>query len=497
MVYSFHHFYYWLRGGVESGMAYRAKIFRHLGIEARFVFATTFPNDNIWCEMERLGFLDSEVIWMYGFFSDCKPSQITYTLRQLEETFGDKNYTYSRDGKTVKYQFPGSNSYYVAEMTDDTGACVYKVLLISNGCLIRKDYYTYCRIYSEFYAPHNGQAKLYLRRYFNEDGTVAYEEVMEDETAVDDVVLYKFPDRVIRSREELVGYMMSCLHLTKEDVVLIDGEPGKIDRAAFIQNAYPAKVGFILHSNHYIKCSEEHILWYGIYEYAFSHPEKIDFYITSTEAQSSLLRAQFAQYKGIEPRVETIPVSGLDMLHNSRKDRKKHSLMTAGRLAKDKRTDWVVRAVAEAKKEVPDLSLDIYGEGRGEVQIRELIEELGCSEYVHLCGFQKLDEVYQEYEGYISASYGETFGVTLLEAIGSGLAIIGYDLPYGMQVFVEDGGNGYKIGRETVQELAAGIVRLFTEADVEAFRQKSYEKAKAYLTEAVAERWRAALDQVR
>ena len=85
MVYSFHHFYYWLRGGVESGMAYRAKIFRQLGIEARFVFATAFPNDNIWCEMERLGFCDSEVIWMYGFFSDCKPSQITYTLGQLEE----------------------------------------------------------------------------------------------------------------------------------------------------------------------------------------------------------------------------------------------------------------------------------------------------------------------------------------------------------------------------------------------------------------------------
>ena len=44
MIYSFHHFYYWLRGGIESGMAYRAKIFRHLGLEAKFVFATTFLN---------------------------------------------------------------------------------------------------------------------------------------------------------------------------------------------------------------------------------------------------------------------------------------------------------------------------------------------------------------------------------------------------------------------------------------------------------------------
>ena len=47
MIYSFHHFYYWLKGGVESGMAYRAKLFRKLGLDAKFVFATTFPYDNI------------------------------------------------------------------------------------------------------------------------------------------------------------------------------------------------------------------------------------------------------------------------------------------------------------------------------------------------------------------------------------------------------------------------------------------------------------------
>lgn len=497
MIYSFHHFYYWLRGGIESGMAYRAKIFRHLRLEAKFVFATAFPYDNIQHETERLGFLDSEVIWMYSFFTDCKISPITYTLEQLEESFGEKRFTYSRAGKMVKYQFPHLNSYYVAEMTDEVNDCVRAVTRISNGCLIRKDYYTYCRVYSEYFAPCDSQAKMYSRKYFNENGTIAYEEVMGDENDVNDVVLYKFPDRLIYSREELVGYMMSCLHLTKNDVVLIDGEPGKIDWAAFIQNAYPAKVGFVLHSNHFIKCDEEHIRWYSVYEYALSHPEKIEFYITSTDAQSNLLKDHFLKYKGIEPRVETIPVAGLDKLHITAKVRKKHSLITAGRLAKDKRTEWVVKAVVEAKKEIPDLSLDIYGEGSGEAQIKELTKELNCDEYVKLCGFQNLEEVYQKYEAYISASCGETFGVTLLEAIGSGLAVIGFDLPYGMQVFVDDGKNGYKIEEETVEALARGIVRLFTEADLKVFQKNSYEKAKTYLMGEVENKWKAVLNQVK
>lgn len=114
-----------------------------------------------------------------------------------------------------------------------------------------------------------------MRRFFNEDGTVAYEEMLDG-----DQVMYRFPDRVLYSREELVGYMMSCLHLTKDDVVIIDGEPGMIDHSAFILNAPPAKIGLVIHADHYLSADDEHILWYGIYEYAFSHSEKIDFFIT-------------------------------------------------------------------------------------------------------------------------------------------------------------------------------------------------------------------------
>ena len=110
-----------------------------------------------------------------------------------------------------------------------------------------------------------------------------------------------------------------------------------------------------------------------------------------------------------------------------------------------------------------------------------------------MCGFQKLDEVYQQYEAYLSASYVETFGVTLLEAIGSGLPIISYDIRYGAQIFVDEGKNGYKVPWGDVEGLAQGIVRLFTETDLEAFRQHSYEKAQGYFTQEVENKWRELL----
>ena len=80
MIYSFHHYNHWVKGGVETGLAHRAKLFRNLGLEAKFVFATTFPEHNIWNEIEEMGFSDSEVLWMYGLFTDCKPSAVVYTL---------------------------------------------------------------------------------------------------------------------------------------------------------------------------------------------------------------------------------------------------------------------------------------------------------------------------------------------------------------------------------------------------------------------------------
>lgn len=488
MIYNFHHFYYWIKGGVETGQAYRAKIFRNLGLDAKFVFATTFPDKNIQHETEYLGFLDSEVLWLYSFFTDCKLSSVTYTLEQLEATFDEKYYNYSREGKIIIYEFPHANRYFIVYLTDDTGDYVHRVEMISNGCLTRKDYYTYCRIYSEYFVPKDHQAHLYLRRYFNEDGTVAYEEMLDD-----DSVLYKFPDRILYSREELVGYMMSCLRLKEKDVVLIDGEPGMIDRSAFIQNAAPAKVGFVIHADHFLDCDENHILWYGIYEYAFSHPEKISFYVTSTKAQSNLIREQFKKYKGLEPVVLTIPVVGLDKIRIPRKPRRRHSLISVGRLAPEKQMNWVIDAVVAAKKYVPDLTLDIYGEGAEEAKLREQIENLKCRDFVHLCGFCKLDEIYQEYDAYVSASYVETFGVTLLEAVGSGLPIVGFDIRYGAQVFIDENENGYKVPWGDRSELAKAIVRLFTEADLETFRRHSYEKARSYLTEEVEKKWKDTL----
>lgn len=491
MIYNFNLGIGWASSGVEYAQAYRANILRNIGQEAKFIFTDMFPRDNIEHMTKNIGFLDSEIIWLYTFFTDFKIAPVTYTLAQLEESFKDRKYEFSRDGKIAKYIFEGSNNFYTVYLTDEKQDFVHRVEMVSNGYLIRKDYFTYGRVYSEYYAPLDKQAHLYQRRFFNEDGSVAYEEITDN-----DEVMYQFPDRLICSKEELVGYMVSRLKLTKSDVVIIDRTTGI--GQAIMQNASPARIGIVIHADHFSEggTDEEHILWNNYYEYAFSQHKHIAFYITATDDQNRLVREQFEKYIGVTPNVITIPVGSLDELKYPEHERKRHSLITASRLADEKHVDWLIDAVAEARKTIGDLTLDIYGKGKEEENLQGKINRLKASEYIQLMGQQNLTEVYKNYDAYLSGSTSEGFGLTLLEAVGSGLPIIGFDVRYGNQNFIDDGRNGYKIpvndhmdNRERIRELTDRIIRLFTEADMEAFHQHSYEKAKEYLTTEVEKKW--------
>ena len=66
MVYNFNLGIGWASSGVEYAQAYRANLFRKAGIPARFIFTDMFPRENIQHMTENIGFLDSEIMWLYS-----------------------------------------------------------------------------------------------------------------------------------------------------------------------------------------------------------------------------------------------------------------------------------------------------------------------------------------------------------------------------------------------------------------------------------------------
>jgi len=492
MIYNFNLGIGWASSGVEYAQSYRAKIFRNIGVPAKFVFTDMFPRDNLADMTRNIGFKDDEIIWLYTFFTDYTPEPVTFTLDDLKATIQKENFYYQRDGLIGKIVFGSDNDFYRIYFNNENDELVHRVEMVSEGCLIRKDYFTSGRVFSEYYAPLDGKAHLYHRRFFNRDGSVAYEEIIDD-----DVVMYKFPDKMICSKEELVGYMTAKLQLTKNDIVIIDRSTGQ--GQAIMENAGSAKVGIVIHADHFSEgaTDEDNILWNNYYEYAFSMHKRVNFYITATEAQRKLLLSQFEKYMNVKPKVVTIPVGSLKELSVPKEPRKKHAFITASRLATEKHVDWIVAAVAEAHETIPDISLDIYGKGGAQEDLTKLIKRLDAGDYIRLMGQHDLTNVYTKYDAYISASTSEGFGLTLMEAVGSGLPLIGFDVRYGNQTFITNGKNGYRIpyaigmerGRRQ-KKLVDAIKKLFLEDDLESFREYSYEKAKAYLTSEVEAKWK-------
>ena len=68
--------------------------------------------------------------------------------------------------------------------------------------------------------------------------------------------------------------------------------------------------------------------------------------------------------------------------------------------------------------------MDIYGKGKQETQLLQLIKDNHAEQFIQLKGHQDMSSLYKEYEAYISASTSEGFGLTLMEAVGSGLAMM-------------------------------------------------------------------------
>ncbi len=494
MVYNFNLGIGWASSGVEYAQAYRAGLFREMHEDARFIFTDMFPQENIEHMTRNIGFLDKEVIWLYTFFTDFAVEPVTYTRQMLERTFPDCRFTFSRKGRIGRYEFPELDNFYTVYFVNETEERVHRVEYVSRGYLIRKDYFTSARIYTEYYAPKDRRAQLYLRRFFNRDGTCAYEEIPSGNNWI-----YRFPDQILYSREELVGYMVRCLHPTEKDVFLIDRTTGI--GQSILENAGKARIGVVVHADHYSASytNDQYILWNNYYEYPFSMARHISFFVNSTEAQSQRMREQFRKYVGAVPDIRTIPAGALDRLRRPEKPRRPFSVITASRLAPEKHVDWVVDACVRAKRHIPALTLDIYGVGGEQAALEQRIREAHAGSYIHLMGQQDLTDRYQNYELYLSGSTSEGFGLSLMEAAGSGLALIGFNVPYGNPTFIEDQKNGYLIPEEEAESgerradlLAEQVVRYFRnpEAVRAKFHAHSYEIAASYGREEIEQRWR-------
>ena len=471
--------------GVDVAQASRAKILRGLGVTAKFVF-TTWPTPEKLAYYLSLGHRDEELLFAHLIFTDQKTSVPQKTVGDLQMEFQlTRLDTIEKTEGAIRYQFADKNelTFYLDPYHPD---CVRYVDYLLAGNMIKREYYGACKLATEYFQ----YGRILRRTYHNQDGSIAFEELRLGESW-----LYKLGPEVLTNHTEVMRRFLLQLSLKEEDLILLD-RASRMDFARpLLEKDAPSKLAMVFHSEHEFENGHLNYEYYYVFKYA----KRFDYFITATDLQKEVLEQTLAKQGSQGIPIYSIPVGHLEEMSESQGDRPPFSVITASRLDPRKRIDLAIRVVAQAQKRLPCLQLDIYGKGGEADNLRHLIQELEAQDSIHLRGHADLKQIYPCYQAYLTTSQWETFGLTLMEAAGAGLALLGFDARYGNPTFIKEGENGFLVPysetvpeEQLVKELADKLVQLF-ESDLAPFHQASYDLASCYLASHVQELWKETL----
>jgi len=186
---------------------------------------------------------------------------------------------------------------------------------------------------------------------------------------------------------------------------------------------------------------------------------------------SSSMKQDVENYGVPSERIRVIPM-GVDLKNTFRPlsghHRNPHSILFAGRLVEKKGLYYLIQAMPDIIKAAPDVHLEIAGDGPEMPVLHKLATQLNLDSNIRFLGKienRKLPELYNRNSIFVFPSIitrdgdREGFGLVLVEALGSGCAVITTDLA-AMQDIVTHEVNGIVIPQKNQQAITSAVLDL-------------------------------------
>ncbi|MEU4336558.1 glycosyltransferase family 4 protein [Micromonospora lupini] len=138
-------------------------------------------------------------------------------------------------------------------------------------------------------------------------------------------------------------------------------------------------------------------------------------------------------------------------------------VVCVGRVTRHKRVDLVLDAVDQLRAQRPDLRLDVVGGGPDVATIRRQVAERGLADVVTVHGHlpaAERDALLASAWLHVSGSWGEGWGLVVVEAAAAGLPTVAFDVD-GLRDAVRPGRTGWLVGEgdDPAGSLAVGLDR--------------------------------------
>ena len=187
--------------------------------------------------------------------------------------------------------------------------------------------------------------------------------------------------------------------------------------------------------------------------------------------------------------VTTIP-NPLNVFPTIESNQSARKVIAAGRYCYQKGFDLLLRAWAIVNEKHKDWRLDIYGAGNN-VEYKNLANTLNICQNVGIN--PPTDNIYAKYADasiFVFSSRFEGFGMALLEAMATKLAVVSFACPCGPKDIISDGNDGVWVTNGDIQELADKICYLIeNEEERKSMAENAKLKAMQYSVDNIMHRW--------
>jgi len=153
---------------------------------------------------------------------------------------------------------------------------------------------------------------------------------------------------------------------------------------------------------------------------------------------------------------------------------------TISRLVPIKGLKDLLEALPLITEQIPNLHWLVVGDGPEKQVLQQLAQQKGLAEQVHFVGFRKdIPRCLKAIDIYISTSYSEGFGLSIIEAMAAKVPVISTPVG-GISDFLIDRVNGLAVPAHRPEQIARSILYLYQNPDL---REKLIEAAYTLVSE--------------
>ncbi|MER5650926.1 glycosyltransferase family 4 protein [Streptosporangium sp. NPDC002524] len=247
-----------------------------------------------------------------------------------------------------------------------------------------------------------------------------------------------------------------------------------------------------------ITIGQEHVALRGqpqeVQEVVKRRYRKLDALVTLTKADMRDYRATLRRKPGKLARIPNAvpPMDG----EPSRLEDK--VVVAVGRMTRLKGFHRLITAWETVAAAHPGWTLRVFGAGPQEDNLRAQVAEAGLRDRVELPG--PTADVGAELEKasvFVLSSRHEGFPMTILEAMGKGLAIVSFNSPHGPKEMITDEVDGLLVKPRTNANLAAALIRVIEDEELRRrLARGALATAATYDVASVGAKWDALLEEL-